>query len=99
MNPGPTEGCGPTPSGQTLYLSFSYVANPGNTVDISYAYTDTDSTATSGFSLLGSGLPSSGTVSIPRPCPADATGVFPLITVLVTARTPNGSTTAYYSGI
>jgi hypothetical protein len=99
MSAGPTEGCGEFPSGQTQYLSFSYVANDGNSVDISYAYTDADVQATSGFVLLGSGLPSSGTVSIPRTCPTDATGVFPLITVRVVASTAQGSATAYYSGI
>jgi hypothetical protein len=99
MNPGPTEGCGPAPSGQTQYLAFWYDSNPGNTVDIYYAYTDGDYQATNGFILLASGLPTSGSVSIPRTCPTDANGVFPLITVKVVARTPNGSATAYYSGI
>ncbi len=99
MAPGPIEGCGEFPSGQPRNLSFSYTANKGNTVDIFYAYTSTDVPATGGFILLGSGLPSSGSVTIPRTCPTDASGFFPLITVKVVANSPLGSATAFFSGI
>lgn len=98
MNPGPYIDCGENPTGQTNYLSFSWGARDGNTVDLYYAYTDGDYQATSGFVLFGSGLATNGTVQIPRPCPVGP-GSVPAITVKLVANNPYGSATAYYWGI
>ncbi len=98
MNPGPIDSCGEYPTGQTIYRTFSWGAREGNTVDIYYAYTETDVQATSGFTLLGSGLPTNGSVQIARSCP-NGQGTYPLVTVKVVANNANGSSTAYYWGI
>ena len=98
MNPGPWVSCGENPTGQTTYLTFSWGARDGNTVDLYYAYTDGDYQATSGFILYGSGLATNGTAQIPRPCP-NGPGASPAITVKVVANNPAGSATAYYWGI
>ena len=98
MNPGPSTGCGENPSGQTIYLSFSWGARDGNTVDIYYALTDTGVQASSGFILAGSGLAATGSVQIPRTCPNGA-GPLPYLTVKVVATNASGSAAAYYSGL
>lgn len=98
MNPGPFVGCGEFPSGQTVYMSFSWQARANNTVDISYAYTETDVQASSGYTLLGSGLPTAGTVQIPRVCPNGA-GTLPYLSVKVVANASGGSATAFYWGL
>ena len=98
MNPGPPSSCGEYPSGQTIYRSFSWTAREGNTVDVYYAYTDADVQATSGFVLLGSGMPPTGTVQLSRVCPNGA-GTIQLITVKVVANTTAGSATAFWWGL
>jgi hypothetical protein len=98
MDAGATPNCGENPSGQTVYLSFSWTAREGNTVDIYYALTDGDYQATGGYSLFAGGKGVTGTVQIPRTCPVGP-GPFPLMTVKVVANAPSGSATAYWSGI
>ena len=98
MNPGAAQDCGETPHGQTVYRTFDWTARDGNTVDIYYAYTETDVQATSGFVLLSSGLPTSGSVQIPRSCP-NGEGILLRITVKAVANNASGSATAYYWGL
>lgn len=98
MNPGVSTDCGPTPSGQTVYVSFDWTAREGNTVDIYYAYTEADVQATSGFVLLGSGLPTSGAIQLPRTCP-NGEGPLPRITVKAVANNALGSAAAYWWGL
>jgi hypothetical protein len=99
MAPGAYNGCGEYPSGQTVYLAFGWTARQSNTVDIYYALTDADVQASGGFTSLGTGLPETGSVQIPRTCPNGA-GVLPYITVKVVANSPTGgSATAYYWGL
>ncbi|GGI44280.1 chemotaxis protein histidine kinase CheA [Agromyces flavus] len=98
MEPGPRGSCGENPTGQVVTLPFSWQAREGNTVAISYAYTDGDYRATGGFILLASGLGSSGTVSIPVTCPVGP-GPISLVTVEAVASNSNGSAAAYYWGL
>jgi hypothetical protein len=99
MAPGASTGCGEYPSGQTVYLAFGWTARQSNTVDISYALTDADVQASGGFTSLGTGLPETGSVQIPRTCP-NGEGALPYITVKVVANSPTGgSATAYYWGL
>jgi hypothetical protein len=98
MDAGPANGCGEFPSGQTVYMSFGWTARQGNTVDVSYALTDTPARASSGFISLGSGLGVTGWVDVPRTCPNGA-GSLPYITVKIVANSPTGgSATAYMWG-
>ena len=98
MYPGGRGSCGEDPTGQVVTLEFGWEAYEGNTVDISYAYTDGDYQATGGFILLASGLGSSGSVSIPVTCPVGP-GPIPYVTVKAVASNPNGSAAAYYWGL
>jgi hypothetical protein len=98
MNPGPSTGCGEYPSGQTTYLTFTWGARDGNTVDVFYALTDTDVQASGGFILLGSDLPAAGSVKIPRTCP-NGPGHRPYLTVKLVAKNSLGSATAFYWGL
>ena len=98
MNPGPFTGCGEYPTGQQAYLTFTWTAREGNTVDVYYAYTETDVQATSGFVLLGSGMATSGSVQIARTCP-NGEGPMPLVTVKLVANNAYGSAAAYWWGI
>jgi hypothetical protein len=98
MDVGSFNGCGEFPSGQTVYMSFGWTARQGNTVDVSYALTDTSARASGGFISLGSGLGVTGWVDVPRTCPNGA-GPLPYITVKFVANSPTGgSATAYMWG-
>ncbi len=96
MTPGPRGICG-DPAGGTTSFDMKWVAREGNTVDILYAYTKGDYQATGGYTLLASGRGSTGTISIPVPCPP-----WPEPTVYVTVRAVAsnslGSSTAYIWG-
>lgn len=98
MNPAPFESCGEFPSGQTVHVGLSWGARDGNTVDIYYAYTDGDYQATSGFVLHSSGLPTTGSVQIPRTCP-NGEGALPRVTIKLVANNSIGSGTSYYWGL
>jgi hypothetical protein len=98
MSPGAAENCGEFPSGQTVYVGFSWGARDGNLVDVYYAYTEGDVQATSGFVLHGAGLATTGSVQIPRTCP-NGVGGLPRVTVKIVAHNAAGSATAYYWGL
>lgn len=98
MEPGGRGSCGENPTGQVVTLGFSWQAREGNTVEISYAYTDGDYQATGGFMLLASGLGSSGSVSIPVTCPVGP-GPHTFVTVKAVASNAKGSAAAYYWGL
>ncbi|GAA4064640.1 hypothetical protein [Agromyces indicus] len=98
MEPGARGSCGENPTGQVVTLGFGWQAREGNTVAISYAYTDGDYQATGGFILLASGLGPSGSVSIPVPCPVGP-GPHTFVTVKAVASNANGSAAAYYWGL
>ncbi len=98
MDLGPSTGCGADPTGQTDYLTFSWGARDGNTVDVYYALTDTDVQASSGFILLGSSLATNGSVQIPRTCP-NGTEPPPYLTIKVVANNAYGSAAAFYWGL
>jgi hypothetical protein len=98
MESGGRGSCGENPTGQVVSLGFSWQAREGNTVDISYAYTDGDYEATGGFILLPSGLGSSGSVSIPVTCPVGP-GPAPYVTVKAVPSSASGSAAAYYWGL
>lgn len=98
MEPGGRGSCGENPTGQVVTVGFSWQAREGNTVEISYAYTDGDYQATGGFMLLASGLGSSGSVSIPVTCPVGP-GPHTFVTVKAVASNTKGSAAAYYWGL
>lgn len=98
MDLGPSTGCGADPTGQTDYLTFSWGAREGNTVDVYYALTDTDVQASSGYILLGSGLATTGSVQIPRMC-TNGDAPLPYLTIKVVANNAYGSAAAYYWGL
>ena len=98
MEPGHRESCCENPTGQVVTFGFSWQAREGNTVDISYAYTDGHYQATGGFILLATGRGSSGSVSIPVTCPVGA-GPHTYVTVKAVASNPLGSAAAYYWGL
>lgn len=98
MFPGERVSCGEYPTGQVVTLDFGWEAREGNTVDISYAFTDGDYRATGGYTLLASGRGSSGSVSIPVQCPVGP-GPVPYVTVEAVAINANGSAASYYWGL
>ncbi|MEF3402415.1 hypothetical protein [Agromyces sp. CCNWLW203] len=97
MHPGERGSCGENPTGQTVWLDFGWQAREGNTVEIFYALTDGDYQASGGYSLIASGG-SSGTASIPVPCPVGP-GPWSYVSVRAVASNAQGSAAAHYWGL
>ncbi|WP_394553800.1 hypothetical protein ACDF64_05085 [Agromyces sp. MMS24-JH15] len=95
LSPGPSPNCGEFPTGQVVELVMSWTAREGNTVDMSYALTDSPVQATSGFIPIVSGGGPSGSVAIPRTCPVGP-GPLPYLTVRAVASIGGVTTTFPY---
>ncbi|QAY73743.1 hypothetical protein ET445_10690 [Agromyces protaetiae] len=91
----PLQDCGEYPAGQTIHFGIGWQAREGNAVEISYAFSDSPSPMTSGFTVLASGLPSTGTAWVPQVCPVGP-GVMPNMTVKISASIPGQVWNAYY---